>query len=576
VKAIDTLRSVIRFKPIETDLVERRLAKAASVADLRRIAKRRLPGGVFDYIDGAAEDERTLAANQAAFATTGFRPRVLRGLQGIDTGSTVLGHPLAFPLVLAPTGFTRIADPQGELAVARAAARAGVPYTLSTMSTRSIEEVREASDGRLWFQVYAWRDRGLVEDMVRRAAEARYEALVLTVDTVVLGRRERDVRRGFTLPPSIGPGTIIDGALHPAWTWSFVRGEPIRFANVVGRHAEDGATAVTLSDHVHRQFDPGLAWEDVDWLRSVWDGPIVVKGIQTVADAVLAAERGVDGICLSNHGGRQLDGAPAPFSLVAPVADAVGGRSEILCDGGIRRGSDIVKAVAAGATAAMAGRAYLYALGAAGERGVDRVLSWFADDIARTMALLGTAGSPTSTAISWLCPDDRDRRCGQFARGSSNQTVLPPPSRGVTPQSAAMVSTMRRPRPDVAPAGTHCTWGTPGSASVTSMRRRSSSVDTATSKPLWPWTTALVVSSLARRTASCRSCSRWCSRSRSPSHHRASRGESASASYRVRPNSGIATDPASSNMVEGVPSPDRSEPSERQVARPAAGYARGR
>jgi L-lactate dehydrogenase (cytochrome) len=389
VKSLDTLRSVIRFKAIETDPIERRLAKAASVADLRRIAKRRLPGGVFDYIDGAAEDERTLAANEAAFATTGFRPRVLRGLGEVETTSTLLGAPLAYPLVLAPTGFTRIADAQGELAVARAAARAGLPYTLSTMSTRSIEEVRDVSDGRLWFQVYAWRDRGLVEDMVRRAAAARYEALVLTVDTVVLGRRERDVRRGFTLPPAIGPRTMIDGAVHPAWTWSFVRSEPIRFANVLGRHVEDGATPVTLSDHVNRQFDPGLSWADVDWLRSVWDGPIVVKGIQTVADAVLAAERGVDAVALSNHGGRQLDGAPATFSLVAPVADAVGGRTEIICDGGIRRGSDIVKAVAAGATAAMAGRAYLYGLGAAGERGVDRVLEWFAADIARTMGLLG-------------------------------------------------------------------------------------------------------------------------------------------------------------------------------------------
>jgi L-lactate dehydrogenase (cytochrome) len=203
------------------------------------------------------------------------------------------------------------------------------------------------------------------------------------------GRRDRDVRRGVALPPPTGPRRNVDGALHPGWTWQFVRSEPIRFANVLGRAVGDGASPVNLSDYINRQFDPALSWHDVDWLRSVWSGPIVLKGIQTVADAVLAADAGVSAIALSNHGGRQLDGAPAPFSLVAPVADAVGGRIEIICDGGVRRGSDIVKAVAAGATVAMAGRAYLYALGAAGERGVDRVLEWFRADVVRTMSLLG-------------------------------------------------------------------------------------------------------------------------------------------------------------------------------------------
>lgn len=389
-----TLRSVVRFGRVETDPVERRLARAASVADLRRAARRRLPGGVFDYIDGAAEDERTLASNVGDFARVTFRPRVLRGVREVDTATTLLGQPLAYPLVLAPTGFTRIADPEGELAVARAAQRAGLPYTLSTLSTRSIEEVRSVSDGRLWFQVYAWRDRGLVHEMVDRAAAARYEALVLTVDTAVLGRRERDVRRGFSLPPTIGFGTIVDGALHPGWTWSFVTSEPIRFANVAGRDVGDGASPVRLSDYINTQFDPSLSWDYVAWLRSIWTGPIVVKGIQTVADARLAVEHGVEAIALSNHGGRQLDGAPSPISLVAPVADAVQGRTEIICDGGVRRGSDIAKALAAGATAAMAGRLYLYALGAAGERGVDRVLGWLASDLVRTMTLLGVSAVP--------------------------------------------------------------------------------------------------------------------------------------------------------------------------------------
>ena len=386
---VEVLRSVLQFKPIETDAVARRLSRAVSVADLRRQARRRLPRGVFDYIDGAAEDERTMAANSAAFARTTFRPRVLRDVADVDLSTTLLGGRLAYPLVLAPTGFTRIADPDGELAVARAAERAGLPYTLSTLATRSIEEVRAVSAGRLWFQLYVWRDRGLVKEMIGRAAAAGYEALVLTVDNPVFGRRERDLRRGFSLPPKIGLGTLVDGAVHPGWTWSFVRSDPIRFANVVGSAVGDGSSAVTLSEYINAQFDPSLSWKDVDWLRSVWDGPILLKGIQTVADAELAADIGIEAIVLSNHGGRQLESAPAVLDLVAPVAQAVGHRTEIVCDGGVRRGSDIVKALAAGADACMAGRAYLYGLGAAGERGVDHVLTLFASDMRRTMALVG-------------------------------------------------------------------------------------------------------------------------------------------------------------------------------------------
>ena len=386
------LRAVVRLERIETDPVERRLRRAASVDDLRAIARRRLPRGVFDSVDGGAEDELTLAANRAAFDATGFRPRVLRNVSAVDVSSTLLGEPVAYPLTLAPTGFTRIVHPEGELAVARAAARAGLPYTLSTLSTCSIEEVRAVSDGRLWFQVYAWRDRGLVKEMVTRAAEAHYEALVLTVDTAVLGRRERDVRRGFALPPTIGPRTFVDGALHPQWTVSFLRSDPIRFANVLGREVGDGAAPVVISEYINTQFDPALSWSDVEWLQAVWDGPIVIKGIQTVDDAAIAADLGVAAVALSNHGGRQLDGSPAPFSIVAPVVDAVAGRTAVICDGGIRRGSDIVKAVAAGAAGCMAGRAYLYALGAGGERGVERLLTWFRNDLVRTMTLLGCSG----------------------------------------------------------------------------------------------------------------------------------------------------------------------------------------
>jgi L-lactate dehydrogenase (cytochrome) len=389
---VETLRSVLRFKPIETDAVARRLARAASIHDLRAIARRRLPRGVFDYIDGAAEDERTMRANTAAFADLTFRPRVLRDVGAVDPSTRLLGRPIPLPLVLAPTGFTRIADPDGELAVARAAQRAGLPYTLSTLGTRSIEDVRAVSTGPLWFQVYVWRDRGLVAEMVARAEAAAYEALVLTVDTAVLGRRERDVRRGFSLPPKIGPGTLVDGLVHPGWTWDFVRADPIRFANVAGREVGDGASAVTLADYINAQFDPSLAWQDVEWFRSRWSGPIVLKGIQTVEDARIAVEHGVEAIALSNHGGRQLDSAPAIAELVAPVADAVTDRVEIICDGGVRRGSDIVKAVSLGARACMIGRAYLYGLGAGGERGVDHALGLLRDDVLRTMALVGASG----------------------------------------------------------------------------------------------------------------------------------------------------------------------------------------
>jgi L-lactate dehydrogenase (cytochrome) len=397
---IRTLRAVVRLRRPERDRAARRLRAAANVDDLRAMAKRRLPAGVFDYIDGGAEDELTLDRNVRAFREVTFRPRVLRGLGHLDTSSTLLGRPLAFPLVLAPTGFTRIADPAGELAVVRAAGRAGIPFTLSTMGTRSIAECAAVagSDARLWFQVYAWRDRDLVRAMLDSAASCGYEAICLTVDTAMLGRRERDVRRGLTLPPEIGPGTFLDGMRRPGWTWRFLRSDPIRFANVEGLAGSDRATgpgtgerAVDLAGYMNSQFDHGLSWDDVAWLRTVWDGPILVKGVQTVADSLLAVEHGVEGIIVSNHGGRQLDTAPAPFDLVPSIAEAVSGRIEVVCDGGVRRGSDIVKAVAAGADAAMGGRLFLYALAAAGEQGVDHVLELLRSGVERTMALVGAA-----------------------------------------------------------------------------------------------------------------------------------------------------------------------------------------
>ena len=402
---LGTLRSVLRFRRVELDPVARRLARVACVEDLRRLAKRQLPGGVFDYLDGGAEDELTLARNTSCYRDLEFRPRVLRDVADVRTETTLLGKPLSLPLVLAPTGFSRIADPAGELAVARAAARAKLPYTLSTLSTRSIEEVAAAAPGgRHWFQVYVWRDRGLVKEMLDRAAAAGYEAIAITVDTAFLGRRERDLRQGFTLPPKLGLDTLLSGVLHPRWTWRFCRAEPIAFANVVGRGVGDGSDPVSLSDYINTQFDPGLSWDDLAWFRSVWAGRVVLKGIQSVEDARLAADAGVDAIALSNHGGRQLDGAPPALELVAPVADAVGDRIEILCDGGVRRGSDIAKAVALGARACMAGRAYLYGLAVGGERGVDWVIDHLGDGLRRTLALLGVS------RVDQLGPDALRRR----------------------------------------------------------------------------------------------------------------------------------------------------------------------
>jgi len=385
----ETFRSVVRFRKFELDPVTRRLRTAMTIEDLRRIAKRRLPRGVFDYIDGGAEDERTLVNNAAGFERLEFRPNVLRDVSALDTHTTLLGKRISMPLVLAPTGYTRLTHSQGELSVARSAERFDVPYSLSTMSTRSIEEVAQVSSGPKWFQVYTWKDRGLVQELVERAAAAGYEALWLTVDTAVLGRRERDVRRGLIIPPEIGPAMILDGLLHPAWTYDFITHEPLAFANVVD-HADKGVTdAMPMAQHVMQNFDQRLSWSDVEWLQSIWDGPIVLKGIQTVEDAERAVSSGVQGIALSNHGGRQLDDAPSPIELVEPVAQVVQGRAAIICDGGLRRGSDIVKAVALGADACSIGRPYLFGAAAGGERGVDHVLQFFRDGLERTMALTG-------------------------------------------------------------------------------------------------------------------------------------------------------------------------------------------
>ncbi|MFZ9518296.1 MAG: alpha-hydroxy acid oxidase [Ilumatobacteraceae bacterium] len=386
---IKTLRSVISLRKFDWNGRRRRLARCGNIADVRLLAKRQLPGGVFDYFDGAAETEWSMANNSDKFDCVHLHPRVLVDVSKVSAATTVMGQTLPNAYAFSPTGFTRIAGSAGELAVAKVAATHGVPYTLSTLGTRRIEEVAAVSNGPLWYQLYVWKDRGLSRELVQRAKAAGYKAIMVTVDTAVFGRRDRDVRRGFTLPPKIGLETFIDGIRHPRWTLDFVTHEPITFSAVAGRGDMDGSTAITLSDYVNSQFDASLSWRDLDWVRSESGLPIMLKGIQSVADAKRAREEGVEAIALSNHGGRQFDGSPAPIELLPEVVDAVGDGIEVLIDGGVRRGSDVVKALALGARAVMFGRPYLYGMGAAGELGVEWVINYFNSGIARTMALVG-------------------------------------------------------------------------------------------------------------------------------------------------------------------------------------------
>jgi L-lactate dehydrogenase (cytochrome) len=312
-------------------------------------------------------------------------PRVLRDVDDVDLATTVLGAPSSLPLALAPTGFTRMTHHEGELAVARSAQRAGIPYTLSTMGTRSIERVAAVSSGSLWFQLYVWRDRGLAKELIERAKAADYHALLLTVDVPVPGARERDLRNGLTIPPSLGLRTFLEGARHPHWWWSFLTRDVVGFECVSDRAANPSGVMALLAE----QFDPSVTWDDLDWILQAWDGPFVLKGIVDPGDARRAADAGVTGIVVSNHGGRQLDRGPATIAALPAVVDAVGDRVEVLFDSGIRRGRDILIALALGARACLVGRAYLYGLGTAGERGVDRAIELLTGELRRSMQLVG-------------------------------------------------------------------------------------------------------------------------------------------------------------------------------------------
>ncbi|GAA1383571.1 alpha-hydroxy acid oxidase [Kitasatospora putterlickiae] len=381
------IRPLVKFRRPRFDARERRLAHAHTIEDLRIAARRRTPRSVFDYVDGAAEQEIGIGRARRAFEDVEFHPRVLRDVSRVDASTDVLGARSALPLVLAPTGFTRMMHHEGEIAVARAAARAGIPYVLSTMGTTDPESVRAcAPTARQWFQLYLWKDREASEALVERAANAGYEALVLTVDTPVGGARMRDIRNGLTIPPTLTLRTLAGMAVCPAWWMNLLTTEPLRFAALSGF---DG----TVEELVGRMFDPSVTVEDLRWLRARWPGRLVVKGVQSVEDARMVADLGAEAIVLSNHGGRQLDRAPTPLELLPRVVDAVGQDCEILLDTGVRTGADLIAARALGASAAMIGRPYLYGLMAAGERGVDRAIEILGAEYARTMRLLGVAGT---------------------------------------------------------------------------------------------------------------------------------------------------------------------------------------
>jgi len=357
-----------------------------SVEDAREMARRRLPKAVFEFVNGGAEDEVTLAANRNDFAKLSLQPRMLADVSGRDLSVTLWGERLALPVLLGPAGLQRIVHAEGELASARAAAAAGTVFVTSTASSFTIEEIAAASSGPLWFQLYLWRDRALVASLVDRARESGYRAMVLTVDVPAIGNRERDIRNQIALPPRIRPSHLLDGLLHLDWVFNTFLGRRIAQVNLEG---VDSSQFPSLAAYVNSLPDPLASWGDLEWLRSVWKGPLLVKGILTPGDALRAVEHGADGIIVSNHGGRQLDGAPSTISVLPGIVDAVEGRAEVLIDGGIWRGTDVVKAIALGARACLVGKAYYLALGGAGEAGVRAVLRVFAEEIDRALTLVG-------------------------------------------------------------------------------------------------------------------------------------------------------------------------------------------
>ena len=379
------LLELMQFKRPELDGRKRRLDAALTIVDLRTIAKRRTPKAAFDYTDGAAEGELSLARARQAFQDVEFHPDILRPAADVDMSTEILGGPSALPFGIAPTGFTRLMQTEGETAGAGAAGAAGIPFTLSTLGTTSIEDVKAANPhGRNWFQLYVMREREISYGLVKRAAAAGFDTLQFTVDTPVAGARLRDKRNGFSIPPQLTVGTIINAIPRPWWWIDFLTTPKLEFASL-------STTGGTVGELLDAAMDPTISYDDLDVIRGLWPGKIVVKGVQNVDDSKRLIDRGVDGIILSNHGGRQLDRAPIPFHLLPEVVREVGKDATVMIDTGIMNGADIVAAVALGAKFTLIGRAYLYGLMAGGRQGVDRTIEILRTEIERTMKLLGVS-----------------------------------------------------------------------------------------------------------------------------------------------------------------------------------------
>lgn len=376
-----------------------RLTDCHNIDDFRRLAKQRLPWPVFDYIDGAADDELTKARNTAAFADCDLVPDVLAGVGSIDTSCTILGQKSALPLMLSPTALQRVFHWQGERAVARAAQKHGLWFGISSLATVSIEEIGAMGAGPKLFQFYYHKDRGLNRSMIERCQAAKFDAIALTVDTIVSGKRERCARSGFTSPPKFTVSSALSYAMKPRWALDYVFREKFALPNLDTHVSEGTGQAVSIADYFNTMLDPHMDWKMAEQLRDDWGGKFALKGVMSAADARRAADMGIDAIMLSNHGGRQLDGSRSPFDQIREIRDAVGGRIEIICDGGVRRGTHALKSVCAGATAASGGRLYLYALAAAGEAGVDRAVGILKDEIERGMKLMGVK------SVEELTPD---------------------------------------------------------------------------------------------------------------------------------------------------------------------------